>query len=115
MENTLLMAVSGLFSGLVSFLLEIALLVVALGPVQKHRPEASTLLATSAGLGLLTTILYYPATMLLPSLLAPDSMRMGFALVGILTTLLRGTGQVLLLLGVLRLAVPVSRDPTRYG
>jgi hypothetical protein len=115
MENSLLLSAAGLLSGLVSFAVEIAMLVVALGPVRKHRPEASALLASSAGLQLLTTMLYYPATIILPRTLAIASYGMIFALIGLCTTLLRGTAAALLIVGILRLVTPVNRDPTRYG
>jgi hypothetical protein len=106
---SLLVTLNGLLSGVVRFLLEIALLVVALGPVHKHRPEASLLLAGAAGIALMTTILWYPATWFLPGNAA------AYAVIGMFTTLLNAMSQVLLLLGILRLAVPVNRDPTRYG
>jgi hypothetical protein len=116
MENaSLLLTASGALSALVSLLLEVALLVVALGPVQKHRPEASTLLAAAAGLNLLGTIVYYPASILMPRLFAAGGYAAGYAMLSLFTTLVRGTSGVLLILGLLRLAVPVSRDPTRYG
>ena len=116
MENTtLLLTASGAFSGLVSLLLEIALLVVALGPVQKHRPEASMLLAGAAGLNLLGTLVYYPASMLIGRLFASGGYGAGYALLSLVTALLHGTSGALLLFGILRLAVPANRDPTRYG
>jgi hypothetical protein len=115
MENTtFLMTISGAFTSILSLFLEIALLVVALGPVRRHRPEASMLLAGAAGLNLLATIVYYPATMLMGRMFPVGNYGAGYAALSLLMGLVRGTSGVLLIFGILRLAVPVNRDPTRY-
>jgi hypothetical protein len=115
MGDTFLLTLSSAFSGIVSLVLEIAMLVVALGPVHKHRPEASMLLAGCAGINLLSTLFWYPASFLLPRVLGVGGYAGVHVVLSLFTTLLHGTSGVLLIVALIRLAVPASSDPTRYG
>ena len=111
---TPLLWISGFFSALVSFVLEIGLLVVALGPVRRHRPEASMFLAGAAGLELFVTAVRFVAPPVLAYVIGASSYMAAQAVLVLFTTLVYGASGVLILLGVLRLAVPANRDPTRY-
>jgi hypothetical protein len=114
MGDTLLMSLSVVFSGVVSLVLEIAMLVVALGPVHKHRPDASMLLAGCAGINLLATLFWYPASFLLPRVLGVAGYAGAHTVLSLLTTLLHAASGVLLIVALIRLAVPANPDPTGY-
>jgi hypothetical protein len=114
-SSSLLLGLSSLFGTLVSLALEGALLVLALTTVRRHRPEASLLLAASAGVTLFGSLTSFVAYPLLARFFSPEDYVKATAVAGLFFTLLRATSGVLLLAGLVRLATPpASEDPTRY-
>ena len=102
--NSILMTVSSLFTGGLSFVLQVALLVVALTIVRKRRADAGALIAASAGLNLFLTVLTPIAYALIPRVGGSSSyleisvfLQLGFSI-------FHAVAAVLLILGVVRLA-----------
>ena len=104
-----MMLASGL-STLVGLAIQIALLVVTLTVVRRHKPQAVTPLATSFGLGIATTVasaVAYPLLAAVMSrsggfdnyMLMQSALSVGFALVHMVSG-------VLLVLGLVKLATP---------
>lgn len=114
MESSLVLGLTGLFSTLISLGLEIALLVIALGPVQKHRPEATMPLVGSAGMSLFVTLIWYPATTIGARSFDPADYRTVMALLSLFNAGLHGISGFLLIVAILRLVSPRNTDPTRY-
>jgi len=111
---TTLLWVSSLFGGSVSLALEIGMLIIALGPVSKHRPDASLFFVGAAGLNLFVRLLRFVATPLLIHFVGVPGYVTANAAISMLATFLYGASGVSILLGILRLAIPANRDPTRY-
>jgi hypothetical protein len=100
------MTVSSLITGSLAFILEATLLVVALTIVRKRRADAGALIAASAGVQMLITLLTPIAYAVIARLAGGSShlemsvfLQIGFAV-------LRAVGAVLLILGIARLADP---------
>jgi hypothetical protein len=98
-------------STVVSLAIQIALLVVSLTVVRRHKPQAVTPLAASFGLGLVSSLASAVAYPLLAALmtsggidkymLMQSAVSVGFTLVHVVTG-------VLLILGLVKLATPES-------
>ena len=108
-----------IFSSLIWVGCDVALLIVALGPVKKANAEASNWIAISAGVGLFTTfvsnIWSYGVTSMLRSS-SMDSYMTYSTVFSLFMTIVRVIGFAFLLLGVYKLATPGNQkiDPTRY-
>jgi len=114
MSSSIWTWVSSLVGGLLSFGLEVALLIVALTTVQKRRPEAGALLAAAAGVQMAATILAPLAFVFA----ARTSSSIGYiersALIQLGITALRAVGGGLLLVGIARLAADPKDAPLPY-
>ena len=114
MESSLVLSLPGLFGTLIALGLEIALLVVALGPVQKHRPDAAMPLVGSAGMNLFVSLIWYPATTIGARSFAVADYRSVMAILSLFRAVLHGISGFLLIVAILRLVTPQTTDPTRY-
>jgi hypothetical protein len=114
-STSLLVTASSFITGTISFILEVALLVVALTVVRKRRADAGALIAASAGVHLVLTVVSPIAYALIARLAGTGGylemsvfLQLGF-------TVFRAIGTVLLILGVVRLASDPSPTATPYG
>ena len=108
---------SSVVGTLIALVLDFALLAVALGPVRRHRPELSGLLATAA-LVLAGGTLCAPALHAIAPMVAmrgSDSTTSSIVIaqtgVGLLLTIVRVTGTAMIIATIARLAVPARHDP----
>jgi hypothetical protein len=115
-STSLLVTTSSFITGSIAFILEVALLVVALTVVRKRRTDASALIAASAGVHLVLTVVSPIAYALIARTTGVGSsyvemsvlLQLGF-------TVFRAVAMVLLILGVVRLASDPSPSASPYG
>lgn len=103
-----------------TFVVEIALLVIALTTVRTRRPDAAIPLAVGAGIFALTTILHSLVyAFVVPSLARSgsfESLPTIYAGIGFVFTLIHLVGWGAILFSIVKLAnPPAPGDPTRYS
>lgn len=108
-------AAGSLIGTLVALALDVALLAVALGPVRRHRPDVSGLLATAAVLLALTS-LCAPALGMVGSVVlarteGPGSMVAMQTAIGLFFAVVHAAGFAMVIAGIARLASPARHDP----
>ena len=107
-----------IFGALVWIGCDVALLVVALGPVKRTNAEASNWIALSAGIGLFATVVSNIWSFAITAALrgSMDSYMTYSTIYSLFMTIVRVISFAFLLLGVYRLATPGTQkiDPTRY-
>jgi hypothetical protein len=106
--------VSRLISSSLAFVLEVALLVVALTIVRKRRADAGALIAASAGLQLVTTVTIPIIYAGIGRLTTGSGYLEMAAVVQIGLAFFHAISAVLLILGVVRLAADPKDSPSLY-
>lgn len=104
-----------------AFVVEVALILIALTTVRQRRPDASTLFVIGGVLLLIPTLGWSLFTMVAGPMLGgggSGGLVTVYGLVSLFLTLVRTAGWGAILFGIIKLASPsgaVPRDPTRYG
>jgi hypothetical protein len=112
-SSSILVMVSSFISSSLTFLLEVALLVVALTIVRKRRADAGLLIAASAGLQMVTTVTAPLVYSGMSRLTSGTGYREMIAVVQLGFSFFHAISAVLLILGIVRLAADPkdSRSP----
>ena len=103
-SSSILVLVTSFISSALSFLLEVALLVVALTIVRKRRADAGLLIAASAGLQMFTTVTSRFVYAGMGRLVNGSSYAETSAVVSLGFSFFHAISAVLLILGIVRLA-----------
>lgn len=113
-SSSILVLVSGFISTSLYFLLDVALLVVALSIVRKRRADAGLLIAASAGLQMFTTVTSRLVYAGMARLATGSSYGEMSAFVSIGFTFFHAISAVLLILGIVRLAADPKDSRSLY-
>ena len=111
----LIAGIGSLVGTLIALALDVALLAVALGPVRRHRPDVSGLLATAAVIlavtALCAPVLQTGSSLVLARLAGARSMVAAQAAIGLFVSIVRAAGFAMVIAGGARLASPARHDP----
>jgi hypothetical protein len=111
-SDSILSTVASLISGSLAFLLEVALLAVALTIVRKRRADAGLMIAASAGVQMVMTVTI-PIVYAAMARMAMSSYREMAAFIQLGSSFVHAISAILLILGIVRLASDAqdSRSP----
>ena len=112
MSDSIISTVASLISGSLAFLLDAALLGVALTIVRKRRADAGVMISASAGVQIVITVAI-PIVYALMSSVAMSSYRTMSAFIQLGTAFVHAIAAVLLILGLIKVAEgePNQRSP----
>ena len=113
---SLIAMLGSIVATLMSIGLDVALLFVALGPVRRHRPDVSGLLATAACILLASAVCSPVLFAIVPGLASTaggslDSAVAVSTATSLLVAIARAAGFAMVLAGIARLASPRRHDP----